>query len=254
MTLDTSTLTVVAILFLATFIRSAFGFGEALIAVPLLALVMPVEVAAPVAVLVSITVAAIVVAQDWRHVHFRSAGWLVLASLVGTPLGLLMLTTVPETAVKSILAVIIMSFSAYSLFGKVTAALRDDKLAWLFGFLAGILGGAYGMNGPPLVIFGTLRGWSPQHFRATLQGYFLPASLMVLCGYWLTGLWTPTVTHHYLIGLPAVLAAVFLGRAVNQRMTGRSFLLFVHAGLVLVGGMLLYQALSKVGGVAQISR
>jgi hypothetical protein len=37
---------------------------------------------------------------------------------------------------------------------------------------AGVLGGAYGMNGPPLVIYGSLRGSSPQHFRATLQGYF----------------------------------------------------------------------------------
>src|SRR6478752_5178982 len=150
MGVDWTILPVLAVIFLATFIRSAFGFGEALIAVPLLALLMPVEVATPVAVLVSITVAAIVVAQDWRHVHFRAAGWLVLASLVGTPLGLLMLTSVPEAVVKGILAAIIVSFSLYSLLGKSTAALMDDKLAWLFGFFAGILGGAYGMNGPPL--------------------------------------------------------------------------------------------------------
>ena len=39
------------------------------------------------------------------------------------------------------------------------------------------------MNGPPLVIYGALRRWSPQHFRATLQGYFLPASLAGLGGY-----------------------------------------------------------------------
>ena len=68
---------VLAVIFLATLIRSAFGFGEALVAVPLLALLMPVEVAAPLAVLVSITVAGVVVVQDWRHIHFRSAGWLV---------------------------------------------------------------------------------------------------------------------------------------------------------------------------------
>jgi len=46
---------VVAIVFLATLVRSALGFGEALVAVPLLALVMPVEIAAPLACLVSIT-------------------------------------------------------------------------------------------------------------------------------------------------------------------------------------------------------
>ena len=85
-----ATLQVAAVLFLATTIRSAFGFGEALIAVPLLALVVPVEVAAPVAVLVSITVALIAVVQDWRHVHVRSAGWLVASTLAGIPLGLLL--------------------------------------------------------------------------------------------------------------------------------------------------------------------
>ena len=51
-----TTVQVLAVLFFATFIRSALGFGEALVAVPLLALAMPVQVAAPLAVLVSITV------------------------------------------------------------------------------------------------------------------------------------------------------------------------------------------------------
>jgi uncharacterized protein len=53
------TLQVLVVVFLATFIRSAFGFGEALFAVPLLALFIPLKVAAPLAVLVSITIAAV---------------------------------------------------------------------------------------------------------------------------------------------------------------------------------------------------
>src|SRR5579863_9770965 len=96
-----------AVLLLATIFRSAFGFGEALIAVPLLALVLPVEVAAPLAVLLSITVAAVVVAQDWREVHVGSAGWLVLSTLFGIPVGLLILKTVPEGIVKAVLAAVI---------------------------------------------------------------------------------------------------------------------------------------------------
>ena len=71
---DWATLAVAAVIFLATLIRSAFGFGEALVAVPLLALLIPVEVAVPLAVLFSITVAAIVVLQDWHKVHLGSAG------------------------------------------------------------------------------------------------------------------------------------------------------------------------------------
>jgi uncharacterized membrane protein YfcA len=233
---------VIAVLFLATLIRSAFGFGEALVAVPLLALVMPVEVAAPVAVLVSITVAGIVVAQDWRHVHLRSALWLVISTLIGTPLGLLLLVAVPAHIVKGVLGAVIIAFSSFCLISRHEAWLKNDRLAWLFGFGAGVLGGAYGMNGPPLVIYGALRRWSPQHFRATLQGYFFPASLAVMAGYWLTGLWVPTVTRCYLASLPAVVAAIFLGRAINQRMSGRSFLMYVHVGLLVVGATLLVRS------------
>lgn len=100
------------------------------------------------------------------------------------------------------------------------------------------------MNGPPLVIYGALRGWSPQHFRATLQGYFLPASVVGMAGYGVAGLWTPAVTHDYLIALPAILVATFLGRAANRRMSARSFLRYVHAGLIVAGSVLLWQAVA----------
>ena len=237
-----------AVLFLATIIRSAFGFGEALVAVPLLALLMPVEVAAPVAVLVSITVAFIVVVQDWRKVHVRSAVGLVLSTMLGIPLGLMLLRAVAEPVVKGILAVVIIAFSAQSFFGGAQRELKSDKFAWLFGFSAGVLGGAYGMNGPPLVIYGSLRGWSPQHFRATLQGYFLPASLAGLWGYQLAGLWTPAVNRFYLLSLPLVILATFLGRAINRRLDAHRFVRYVHAGLILVGIVLLLQAATGRAG------
>jgi uncharacterized membrane protein YfcA len=240
---DGTILPVVGVIFLATLIRSAFGFGEALVAVPLLALLMPVKEAVPLATLVSITVAGIVVVHDWHKIHVRSAGWLVLSTLFGLPLGLWLLTAVAEAVVKAILAVVILGFSTYCLVSRSPYQLKDDSLAWAFGFGAGVLGGAYGMNGPPLVIYGSLRHWSPEHFRATLQGYFLPASVLGMCGYWRAGLWIAAVTRYYLWSLPLALAAIFLGRAINQRMKGRVFLRYIHIGLLVVGMVLLIQSL-----------
>src|SRR5215213_9569989 len=97
---DPLILPVVGVVFLATLVRSAFGFGEALVAVPLLALLIPVPVAVPVATLLSITVAGLILAQDWRKVHTRSAWWLTVPPLFGIPLGLYVLTAVPAPAVK----------------------------------------------------------------------------------------------------------------------------------------------------------
>jgi uncharacterized membrane protein YfcA len=210
--------------------------------VPLLALALPVGVAAPLAVLLSVTVAAAVLAQDWRHVQLGGAWRLVVPTFFGIPLGVLVLTQVPEPVVKAALAVIILGFSAYCLARRAPAELKDDRLAWLFGFGAGVLGGAYGMNGPPLVVYGTLRRWPAEHFRATLQAYFLPASLAGMAGYAAANLWVEAVTSYYLLSLPGAVVAVLLGRALNRRLKGRSFVLAVHAALLLIGAALLAQA------------
>jgi uncharacterized membrane protein YfcA len=233
---------VVAVVFIATLVRSAFGFGEALIAVPLLALLIHVKEAVPLATLLSITVAGVVVVQDWQKVQLGSAGWLIVSTVFGIPLGLWLITAVAEPVIKAVLAVVIIGFSSYCLIHRNPYHLQDDRLAWLFGFGAGVLGGAYGMNGPPLVIYGSLRHWTPEQFRATLQGYFFPASLLGMCGYWLAGLWVWNVTCYYLWSLPLAVVAIFLGRAINQRLKGPEFLRYVHIGLVLIGAVLLAQA------------
>ncbi len=242
--LSSTTVYVLAVVFLATLIRSAIGFGEALFAVPLLALRLPLEIAAPLAVLISITIALIVVVQDWRKVHARSMGWLMFATIFGIPLGLALLTSSHQSLVKAVLALLIVGFAVYSLAGSRPPELKTDSMPWLLGcgFTAGILGGAYGMNGPPLAIYGSMRRWSAQQFRATLQGYFLPASILGMIGYWLKGLWVPPVTHYFLWSLLPMVPAIALGKFINHRLHGDAFLKWVYGALIAIGVILLLQA------------
>ena len=244
---DSITAYVLLVVFIATLIRSTLGFGEALVAVPLLALRTPVTVAAPLAVLVSVLVAAVIVVQDWRRVELRSATGLILWALPGIPLGVLLLAKADDHLVKCALGTIIVAFSIYSLVGRTTLHLRRDHRGWLIGcgFLSGVLGGAYGMNGPPLVVYGSLRRWSPQHFRATLQGYFLPASLLGLLAYAALGLLGSAVARLFLFSLPVVLVAIVMGRAMNLRLKGDRFFRLVYAGLLVTGGALVVQALAR---------
>jgi hypothetical protein len=235
---------VLLIIFAATLIRSTFGFGEALVAVPLLALFLPIRIAAPLVTLLSVTIGGIVIVQDWRNIHFRSAVWLTGATVFGIPVGLLLLTSSHPVAIKVVLSLTIIGFSLYSLVGSRRIVLdRDDtRLLLVCGFAAGILGGAYGMNGPPLAVYGAMRRWTAQHFRATLQAYFFPASLMGLAGYWFSGLWVPTVSHYYLLSLPVAVPSIFLGRFLNRRIRREGFVKYVYCGLVAIGLLLLLEA------------
>lgn len=231
---------VVLIVFVATIFRSAFGFGESLVAVPLLALLMPLSVAVPLSVLVSVTIAGLVVAQDHRKIHFKSAGGLIICALIGIPVGLWLLTHAPESPVKILLGLVIVAFAGYLLSGARLTELKTDSSWWLFGcgILSGILGGAYGLNGPPLVIYGAKRRWSAQHFRATLQAYFLAASLTGVIGYWISGLLNQTLFNYYIWSLPAIIPAVLIGRKINAIMHSDRF--FKYSYMVLAGlGLLL---------------
>ncbi|HEY4305095.1 MAG TPA: sulfite exporter TauE/SafE family protein [Gemmatimonadaceae bacterium] len=240
MPIDATTVYVVAVLFVATLVRTTFGFGEALIAVPLLALRVPIAVA------VSVVVAAITVARDWRHVDFHNARWLIGSSFIGLPLGLLLLARASDQAVHLLLGAIIIGVSLYSLVGNTTARLSERNRGWLLGagFTSGVLGGAYGMNGPPLAIYGALRGWSPLQFRATLQGYFLVASLAGLASYTGLGLWRPPVVSYFLVSLPAVVVAIVLARLITKRLDSGRFFKLVFIGLVLIGAVLIAQGFS----------
>jgi len=233
--------------FIATVARSTFGFGESLIAVPLFALVAPLEIAVPLSVLMSLLVAVIVVVQDHKAIHIRSARSLILYALLGIPIGLLVLKYGNEYWGKIGLGSIIIAYSLYTLVAGNALHLKEDNHFWLFicGFLSGVLGGAYGLNGPPLVLYGNMRRWSAQHFRATLQAYFLPASFIGIIGYLIQGLFSWMLIKYFLLCLPAIFPAIFLGRYFNRRLKG-PFFRYVYWGLVFIGSLLVFFTVAKI--------
>ena len=238
MTFDSVAVTL-AIVFAASLSRSTFGFGEAMIAMPLLTMLLGIQVAAPLIALLSITVAIGILVRDWRDIQWASAWRLVVASLAGIPIGFFLLTWIPETAVKAVLAILIIAFSIYCLAKPNRFTLHSDVMSPLFGFVAGILGGAYNTQGVPLAVYGTLRQWSAEKFRATLQGFFVPSGLMIVTGHTVSG----RVTHHvlwlYIASLLPVAFALALGNWLNRRAIAKHFVRWLHVMLIAIGLSLL---------------
>jgi uncharacterized membrane protein YfcA len=235
---------VLGVIFVAAFVRGALGFGDALVGMPLLVLCLSLPVATPLMALVSFILAISMLATSWRQVDVHSAWRLVVGSLPGIPLGLLLLKSAPSAIAETVLGLVLIGFGLYSLLGPRLAELKDERTAVLFGFVAGVLGGAYNSNGPPAVIYGALRRWSPERFRATMQGYFLPTGLVIMAGHGLGGLWTGKVLSLFAYCLPVVAVARWLGGRAARRLSGEQFQRFVYGFLVLMGVVLLVRAWS----------
>jgi len=245
MILEPLTIVILIILFSSTLTRSTLGFGDALIAMPLLAMAAGMQVATPLVALIASTIAITILLRQWRNVDVASAWRLVVSSLVGIPIGLIFLQEAYEGVVKGLLALLIVTFSLYNLLKPRLVALTDDRLAYVFGLLAGILGGAYNTNGPPVVVYGTLRKWPAESFRATLQGYFFPTGLMITLSHGLAGLWTPTVLRYYATSLPVVFLAILLGSKLNRSIPQGKFDKYIHTSLIVVGAILFVNSISS---------
>jgi hypothetical protein len=229
---------ILAIVLLVSLVRAVFGFGDALLGMPLLVLVLPVTTATPLMSLTGPTLGAMLLFFGWRHLDLRHTATLILGTLAGIPLGLLFLKSMDNRVVTLALALLIILFSFSGLIRPGRLRLRTAKSAPLFGLAGGILGAAYNTNGPPIALYGALRGWTPEEFRANLQGYFLPTGLAIMIGQGATGLWTGTVVRLYLESLPLMIAGVLAGEAVSRRIPAAKFNLWVY-GLVFIAGAVL---------------
>ncbi len=228
-----------AVLFLCAFLRSAVGFGDALLAIPLLGMVMSLSIASPVVAFAGLTMSLTILVGNRERVEYQSAWRLVLASLAGIPLGVLLLHSAPERMVKGLLGLVLILYGVYNLITPGLPHLQRERYSFPFGFIAGILGGAYNTSGPPVIVYGTLRRWSPADFRATLQFFFLFTYGATVVGHGIARLWTPLVLKLFLWALPGIALGLYWGGKMHSFIPVKVFNRVIFSILVLLGVLLM---------------
>lgn len=242
---------IITVMLIATMVKAVFGFGEALVAVPLLTLFIGVKTATPLVALMTTTTTAALVWQNRRNIEIGSVWRLILAAVIGVPFGVYFLRVVPEEVVTIGLGIILILFGGYFLLHPITLKrinptaagegdqLKNERWAYGFGFVAGLLGGAYTVGGPPVLMYGSLRGWSPEQFRAGVQSSYLPISILTLISHGAAGLWTVPVVQTYLLMIPIGLIATTIGNRLNHRLPAQQFRGLVYGLLVILGILML---------------
>lgn len=234
------------VLFVSTFTRSTIGFGDAVIAMPFLAMALGIRTATPVVALVACVMSIAIVYRSRSQIDIKTVRTLIISSLLGIPIGLLMLKGISEALMKTILGFIIAGYGLYGLRRPALAPIGDHKgVRFLFGFIAGILGGAYNVNGLLIAMYGSMKRWPPQQFRATMHSYFLPTGFFIMAGHAISGLWNAHVFSLFGFALPGVILAIYLGGKVNRSLAPGTFERYVHGFLFILG---LFLIIRSIGG------
>ena len=234
---------VVCLMFMYTFVGVVAGFGGALTTMPLITMLIPVRVAAPISVTVGTATAVYAAVIDRKSVDWKSAITLIISSFVGIPLGLYVLKHAPDYMMKGGLGVFLIIYSVYCLVGPKLPKVDKSWLPYPFGLVAGALGAAFSTNGPPVVIYGTLRDLAPSAFRGTLNAFFAANNVAIIFGMLTTGIMTSSIIKIVMLSVPVMLAGWLIGNWVHKRIPKEKFQKLVFALLIFSGVMLLKGAL-----------
>lgn len=233
--LSTGTLLLVtAIIFLASFILGITSFGFALVAVPLLNLIFPLQVLVPVLIIYGVFINGLVLLPIYKHLDLKDMQYLVGAGILGIPLGTVLLLVLDESILKIGIGIIVI-ISAWALYTGYRVHIKNEKLGnAVAGFISGLLNGSITMSGPPVILFYSNQDLEKQVFRANLAFYFMLTNIINLPVLYWGGLLTPQAFQYSAAILPSVLVGaigIILGSKVGTKMDGP---LFHRLSLILI--------------------
>ena len=234
-------------LFCGGLIKGTLGVGTPLLTVPLMALVLPVQMA------VILMAVPVVVANVWQVVRARRSHTVVsrfwpsfVAILIGTYAGVAILATIEERALLLIVGAVVIASavlqgSSYRLI--LTPAL-ERPAGVVFGLASGIIGGLSSMFGPMLIIYlVSIPGLDKERFVATISFLYIacvvPWALMLL---WFGILDQRLVVLSALATVPVV-AGLVVGEVLRKQVSDERFQKLVLVVLLFSGGTMLWRAL-----------
>jgi len=200
-----------ACIFGAAVVRGYSGFGFSLLAITSLSLMLdPVEIV-PAIFMIEVAISLHLLPGIWREIHWRSVGLLLLGCVVATPAGVWLLATVPAAPMKVALAVIVVVAAALLARGFALRTMPGRAATVATGGVSGLLNGALGIAGPPVILFFFSSPAGVAVGRASVIAYFLGTDTLGLAFLAREDLITTDHLIRAATFLPATLAGVWLG-------------------------------------------
>jgi uncharacterized protein len=175
-----------------------------------------------------------------RALSWRSVAPFIMGGVIGVPIGTMLLTSINPAYLRMGVGLLLMLYGIYGLarpaFKPVQAGIPADVS---IGFLNGLFAGLTGLPGFIVTIWCQLRGWSKDVQRTVFQPVMLAAIVINAISLSIAGAVTAETVKLYLLGLPALLAGLWIGFKLYGKLDDAAFrkvvlLFLLVSGLALI--------------------
>ena len=230
----------------ASFVQRTIGFGFGIFIMTALPFLMPsYGEAVTLSGLLSLTSAAVVMIKYLKYVTWKRFLPIVASFVIFSTLAICMLDKIEGHAMRMILGIVLIIISLYFSFfkDKLQKIIRPTP-GWQLGAGAasGVMGGLFGMHGPPVVLYLVESEPDKDHYMGMIQTYAFVTNLTMLAVRAWNGYVTPTVGTTYIYGLIGLAVGVLVGNWAYNRIPNRIFTYVVYAYIAISGLVILLTA------------
>lgn len=160
-------------IFLAALVRGYSGFGFSLLAITALSLVLTPAEIVPSIFMLEIAASLHLLPSIWKDIHWRSLAPLIIGCLIATPIGVRALAEVPAPPMQVALAVFVLATTILLWRGFALRRIAGTAGSVAAGAASGLFNGAFGIGGPPVILFYFSTPEGHAVGRASLIAFFL---------------------------------------------------------------------------------
>lgn len=224
----------VPIVLVAYLVRGICGFGSGLIAIPILSLVLPLQVAVPLVVMLDYLASAGHGISQRQSIRWEEIGRLIVPALIGVAGGLLIFHRVDAELLTRVLGGFVFVYALYALWGP-----EIPRVSGWWSIPAALSGGAvgtlFGTGGPFYVTYLKARQLDKNAFRATFASIFLLDGSARVAGYVMTAVVDIRLLLLLALSLPIMILGMFLGGKIHTGLSPETFSRSISV-LLLVSG------------------
>ena len=235
----------VVVMLLAYCLRGSAGFGGA-VAMPLMALVIPIKILIPAWTLMGIASAFTILGRERKHVAYRAVASFTPWCLVGIGLGLYVFASIDALILTRGLGLVILLYAGWLLWKIVypnrtasahpLARTATGLVAPLASAAAGLVGALFGtMASIFMAIYLDTQRLTKLEFRATVSAMLLLLSLVRGAGYFAMGEFSRDALLLFAAGVPLMMIGIAVGDRIHVRLSEAAFRKLICAALLMSG-------------------
>jgi uncharacterized protein len=216
------------------------GFGSTVVAVPLLALVLPLKFAVPLMMLLDLAATAMLGARLRKGIRIDEVSWLIPFILAGMLLGLTLLIRVAEGLLLLGLGAFVLVYAVYGFTRRGLPVSLGRIWSLPVGLAGGALSALFGTGGVLFAIYFTGRIRDKDELRATNASMIMFSAVVRVALFAATGLLTQDgLLASVALLVPAMLGGFFLGNRLHSVVPAARVVQAVYSVLVVAGVSLL---------------